>query len=99
MAKFSILNKSFTPTPVGDTASFTDNGYLAVRDPGAAIEQAYAHFGWGMSGPLRARLHEATQRQGEFKSQHEYTLEEFGLSKQWIQDELGEVLDHYKLDR
>lgn len=70
-----------------------------VRDPGAAIERAYAHFGWRMSDALRARLDEATQRQGEFKSRHEYTLEEFGLSKQWIRDELGEVLDYYELER
>ena len=70
-----------------------------VQNPGSAIEQAYAHFGWPVSDAMRARLEEATRQQGNFKSQHEYTLEEFGLSKQWIQDELGEVLDHYHLER
>jgi omega-hydroxy-beta-dihydromenaquinone-9 sulfotransferase len=70
-----------------------------VRDPGATIEIAYAHFGWPMSDAMRSRLKEATRRQGEFKSQHEYTLEEFGLSKEWIQAELGEILDYYKLER
>ncbi len=70
-----------------------------VRDPGAVIAQAYAHFGWPVSDDLRLRLREATRRQAEFKSQHEYTLEEFGLSKQWLQDELAEVLDFYKLPR
>lgn len=70
-----------------------------VRDPGEAIEQAYAHFGWPVSDRMRGRLKEATRRQGEFKSQHEYTLEEFGLSKEWIQAELGGILDHYKLER
>ena len=28
-----------------------------------------------------------------------YTLEEFGLSKEWIQEELGPLLDHYSLTR
>lgn len=70
-----------------------------ARDPSAAIEQAYARFGWHLSDAMRTRLNQATQRQGEFKSRHEYTLEEFGLSKQWIQAELGEVLDYYKLER
>ncbi len=70
-----------------------------VRDPGAVVAEVYAHFGWTMSDAMRARLEEATQRQGEFKSKHEYTLEEFGLSKEWIQAELGDVLDHYKLER
>ena len=70
-----------------------------VRDPGAAIEQAYSHFGWTVKDDMRSRLADATRRQGEFKSRHEYTLEEFGLSKQWIQAELGDILDHYKLER
>ena len=70
-----------------------------MRDPAAVIEQAYAHFGWPVSDAMRARLKDATRRQREFKSKHEYTLEEFGLSKEWIQDELGEVLDPYKLER
>ena len=28
-----------------------------------------------------------------------YTLEEFGLSKEWIDEELGPLLDHYSLSR
>jgi hypothetical protein len=70
-----------------------------TRDPLAALERLYAHFGWPMSDALRARLVAATQRQRGFRSKHEYTLEEFGLSKPWIQKELGEVLDHYGLPR
>jgi len=70
-----------------------------VRNPREAIEKTYANFGWPMSDALRTRLDEATQRQEKFKSKHEYTLEEYGLSKEWIQRELGELLDHYKLER
>lgn len=70
-----------------------------VRDPRAAVEKVYAHFGWPMSKGLQARLDEATRRQRKFTSTHKYTLEEFGLSKQWIQEELGELLDAYQLKR
>ena len=70
-----------------------------TRDPKAALEQLYEHFGWRMSDVFRARLAEATKSQGEFRSQHHYTLEEFGLSKEWIQEELGSLLDHYSLAR
>ena len=70
-----------------------------VRNPREAVEKLYAHFGWPVTEAFRARLEAATQRQQAFKSTHEYTLEEFGLSKQWIQSELGEILDHYKLER
>jgi hypothetical protein len=70
-----------------------------VRDPREAIEKLYAHFGWTVTPAYRKRLTAATQRQREFKSAHNYTLEEFGMSKDWIQQELGEVLDFYKLER
>jgi hypothetical protein len=70
-----------------------------TRDPLAALEKLYAHFGWTMSSSYREKLAEATRRQRDFKSKHEYTLEEFGVSKEWIQAELGELLDHYALPR
>jgi hypothetical protein len=70
-----------------------------TRDPLEAITRLYAHFGWKMSNAFRARLTEVTGRERKYKSKHEYTLEEFGLSKEWIQAELGPVLDHYSLPR
>ena len=70
-----------------------------TRDPKAALEKLYEHFGWTMSPALQEKLAAATQQQRDFKSKHEYKLEEFGLSKEWIQQELGEVLEHYALPR
>ena len=70
-----------------------------TRDPKAALEKLYEHFGWTMSKALQEKLAAATQQQRDFKSKHEYKLEEFGLSKEWIQEELGEVLEHYALPR
>jgi hypothetical protein len=70
-----------------------------ARDPQAALERLYAHFGWAPCEAFRRRLAEATQRQREFKSAHHYTLEEFGMTKEWIQKELGELLAFYELER
>jgi len=70
-----------------------------TQDPKAALEKLYAHFGWTMSEAFLEKLALATGRQRGFKSKHEYTLEEFGLSPEWIQEELGPVLDHYALPR
>ncbi|NJN05403.1 MAG: sulfotransferase [Rhodobacteraceae bacterium] len=70
-----------------------------VKNPRTAVEGVYRHFGWTPSDAYTVKLDEATRRQGEFKSKHEYTLEEFGMSKQWIQDELGHILDAYGLER
>jgi hypothetical protein len=70
-----------------------------TRDPKGVLEKVYAHFGWTMSPAFQEKLALATQRQREFKSQHEYTLEEYGLSPEWIQQELGNLLEHYALPR
>jgi hypothetical protein len=37
--------------------------------------------------------------QQSFKSAHEFSLEEFGLSEEWIQEQLGPLLDYYSLAR
>jgi len=70
-----------------------------TRSPRDALETLYRHFDWKLSDEFRARLQAATEKQRTFKSAHHYTLEEFGLSKEWIQKELGPLLDHYSLAR
>jgi len=69
-----------------------------VRDPQGTIRDVYEHFGFAMSEELAAKLAAAAQKGRRFKSEHVYTLEEFGLSRQWIQNELGPVLDVYGLE-
>jgi len=70
-----------------------------VRDPALAIERVYAHFGWPIDEPHRKRLKDAAEQQREFTSRHRYSLEDFGMSREWIQQELGELLDFYRLPR
>ncbi|HVU26643.1 MAG TPA: sulfotransferase [Verrucomicrobiae bacterium] len=70
-----------------------------VQDPKETVRKLYGHFGWQIPESYRDSLAEASRRQLEFKSKHEYTLDEFGLSREWIQSELGEVLDAYGLER
>ncbi len=70
-----------------------------TRDPQGTIEQVYRHFGWPMSGTFREKLSAASQKQSGYRSNHRYTLEEFGLSKEYLQQELGILLDNYSLPR
>lgn len=70
-----------------------------VRNPQETLEKLYAHFGWEISETFRARLQAATQAQREFKSKHDYTLEEFGMTREGIQADLGEIMDFYHLER
>jgi omega-hydroxy-beta-dihydromenaquinone-9 sulfotransferase len=70
-----------------------------TQDPEAVVGKLYDYFGWTMSDAFRARLRAAADHEQGFQSRHHYTLEEFGLSKEWIQEELGPLLDHYSLAR
>ena len=70
-----------------------------VSNPATTIGNVYAHFGYTMGEAFRLRLEKTSRCNGEFKSEHNYTLDEFGLSKEWIQEELGELMDAYQLER
>lgn len=67
------------------------------KNPEQVIENVYSHFGWTISESYRATLMEISNRQHSYKSKHNYSLEEFGLSRQWIQTELGPILETYNL--
>ena len=67
------------------------------RDPEATLRDLYRHFGWTMSSSFQEKLAHASRDAQEFASSHSYSLEEFGLSKEWIREELGELLDFYNL--
>lgn len=69
-----------------------------VRDPAGTIGQVYEHFGLEPSAVFQTSLQAAAGTNAEFKSAHHYTLEEFGLSREWIQRELGDVLQAYQLE-
>ena len=69
-----------------------------TRDPKGTLEELYAHFGWTMSESYREKLACANARQLHFSSKHKYSLEEFGLTKEWLQEELGDLLEFYALD-
>jgi hypothetical protein len=69
-----------------------------TQDPQGTLEKLYRHFGWTMSERFRHRLAQVAERERKFESNHSYSLEDFGLSHDWIRQELGEILDYYGLD-
>jgi omega-hydroxy-beta-dihydromenaquinone-9 sulfotransferase len=77
--------------------SFVPPGqFLAVRfdalvaDPKATIEGIYRHFGMPVSATYAAKLEEATRSADRFKSAptHQYSLEQFGVSREEIHAQL-----------
>ena len=70
-----------------------------VRDPETTMQRLYQHFGWTMGSDLREKLRLAALRENGFESNHSYTLEEFGLTREWVQGELRDIYDYYDLER
>lgn len=64
-----------------------------VADPAAAVLRIYAHFGWEPSPEFRERLAAAGRREESFRSAHRYSLEEYGLSRGWIEEQIDDVLE------
>lgn len=71
-----------------------------LRDPAGTVESIYARLGLEMSGAHRAALaEEASRRQESHRSSHTYSLEQIGLTKEWIQEELAEAFEVYGFER
>jgi hypothetical protein len=66
-----------------------------VADPRETVEGIYRELGLEMGDEYRAVLAEEAERAHQYKSQHTYTLEEYGLTKQMVYDELKEVFEEY----
>ena len=72
--------------------------YRDLRDdPVRTIEGVYDHFGWVMSEIFQAKLGNIGARNKNYQSNHHYTLEEFGLSRQTLARELAAILETYGL--
>jgi hypothetical protein len=70
-----------------------------VADPRATVERIYAWLGVPIDDAFAARLREATRDQRTFVSEHRYSLEEFGLSREAIFQELKEVFAEFGFEK
>lgn len=70
-----------------------------VKDPRAVVEDIYAWMDLEMSDAYRARLLGATQKQRRYKSGHDYSLEQFGLTKDQVYEELADVFEAFDFER
>jgi hypothetical protein len=70
-----------------------------LGDPAARVFEIYEKFGLELTPEVRERLLESASQQKKFKSEHQYSLEQFGLSKDYVYGELKELFDHYGFER
>ena len=77
-----------------DTMHFVHYRQL-VRDPRAVVQDLYDWMGLEISDAYRAKLDAFTQRQRKYTSKHSYSLEQFGLTKAWIREQIPEVFEAF----
>ncbi len=70
-----------------------------LDDPQGTLRKIYAHFNWTPSEKLLAKLSKEHARSKSYKSAHEYSLEQYGFTKQEIYAELGDIMDEFGFEK
>ena len=69
-----------------------------TSDPAATIEKLYADLDLEMTEDYRAELAKQGKRERKHTTDHEYSLEEFGLEADEIRTRLGDLFDRFGWD-
>lgn len=70
-----------------------------ARDPQGQVEAIYERFGWDMPPHVHDRLVQECSVKKKFKSTHKYSLEDFGLTKDEVYEELSDLFEKYGFER
>ncbi len=66
-----------------------------VKDPKAVVERLYGWLGLDLTPDYRDRLEAFTARQRGYRSKHQYSLEQFGLSEEWVRAQIPDVFEAF----
>lgn len=66
-----------------------------VKSPKAIVERVYDWMDLEMSAEYRAAVEEMTSRQRKYKSKHKYSLEQFGLTEDWVAEQIPDVFEAF----
>ncbi len=70
-----------------------------LAEPKNTVLKIYEYFGWEASEKFKTALSQEKKRSDGYHSTHEYSLAEYGLSKEYIYNELGDIMDEYGFDK
>jgi len=70
-----------------------------LRDPEASVRRIYERFSLTMSPEFDRKLVALCEVQRRYKSEHKYTLEQFGLTPDYVYSRLPEIFEHYGFAR
>ena len=66
-----------------------------IANPRKAVEDIYDYFGMPLSPKHRAFLEQASLQARSYKSMHNYSLEQFGLTRQQVYNALKDIFEAY----
>ncbi len=69
-----------------------------INNPKVTIEEIYNHFGLEMSDVYSKKLAAITKKQKSYKSSHDYSLEQFGMTEEHVYKELDFIFQKYKFN-
>lgn len=70
-----------------------------IADPKGSVQKIYAHFGMEITPQFDAALTAEAAKSRSYSSRHDYSLEEFGLSREWIAKQMPEIFAYYGFSR
>lgn len=70
-----------------------------LDDPQGTVKKIYSHFSWQPSEKFLEKLSKEEARQRSYRSTHEYSLEQYGFTKQEVYKELGDIMDESGFDK
>jgi omega-hydroxy-beta-dihydromenaquinone-9 sulfotransferase len=75
---------------------FISIGYdKLLADPEGSVGRIYKHFGLPMSEAFKVRLRQSARENSSYESCHSYSLEDYGLSRLQVYEQLDEVLEFF----
>lgn len=70
-----------------------------VTNPLGEVARVYERFGLPLTADVERRFRAELAEQSDFKSVHDYSLAQFGLTEAYVASKLGDVMDHYGFER
>ncbi|MBN2105857.1 MAG: sulfotransferase [Deltaproteobacteria bacterium] len=70
-----------------------------VSQPARTVSDIYTRFGFTMTPEFMAALQKEQEKARRYESRHSYSLEQFGLSREQMLKEYGEIFDRFGFER
>lgn len=69
-----------------------------VENPKKTVLDIYEHFDLDVSKSFLEKLTASTKKARNYESKHEYSLEQYGMTKEEVREELKEIFEEYQIN-